>query len=144
MPNDVLLELARRRIEAYAGETCELMRRHAEAMACRDCEDFLRLGIDAHKWLRRAEETLREAAYEGLLDFGPELHAAIDALNDAWLQPCEFAERWIAALAAGGYFPENLNEFQAACESVRDRAERRDWQVRASRPRVLHATDEDW
>ena len=35
-------------------------------MACRDCKDFLRRGIEAYRWLRQADHTLRQAAIAGL------------------------------------------------------------------------------
>ena len=60
MDENIILQVARGRVDKYAGESVDLMRQHAEAMECRDCEDYLKRGIDAFKWVQRAQDMLRE------------------------------------------------------------------------------------
>lgn len=144
MSENLALKIAHRRVHAYADESDELMQRHAEAMECRNCEAFLKMGIDAFKWVRRAEETIREADYEGISELTPEVQKALDLLYTAWMNPCEFAERWILSLANRGYVPENLEKFRNACEEAEGTIERRNWQRKATAARALNSAEEAW
>jgi hypothetical protein len=142
--NNVALDLARHRVQAYADESVGLMAQHTEAMDCRDCEDFLKLGVDAFQWLTRADDMLSAAAHDGLLDFTPELRAALGELYESWLRPCDAAERWIATLEQAGFTPEHLAEFRAACEVARNNVERQQWQEVTARARQTASADEPW
>jgi hypothetical protein len=144
MAENLALTLAHRRVHAYADESDELIRRHAEAMECHDCEDFLKKGIDAFKWLRRAEETVREADYEGIRETTPEIQESLALLYAAWMTPCEFAERWISSLAMRGYTPGNVEKFRSACEEAEETLQRRSWQSRANAARALNSAEEEW
>jgi hypothetical protein len=144
MSDNMILNLAHHRVHAYAEQSDVLMRQHAEAMECRDCEVFLQRGIDANKWLRCAEESMREADKEGIFTFSQEIQDTLDALYLAWINPCEFAERWIQSLAERGYQPENRDDFRRACEETKDLLERRDWQKKAANARVLSTSKEPW
>ena len=96
------------------------MLRHAEAIDCRDCEDLLQLGIDAFKWLGRADRVIRSAVYRGLAEYDPSLDVALAALYAEWLKPCTFAEGWIAQQEQRGFRVDNLAEFPSSCcEEVR-------------------------
>ena len=136
-----VLDIATRRVHRYADD---LMRDHAQAMECRDCEEHLQQGIDAYKWLRRAEETLREADYEGILTFSKDLEMAIDTLYKAWLGPAEHAERWIKALRQKGYTPDNLNDFREICEDVKEIVGGREWGSKATKARASASAVEPW
>lgn len=142
--DNLALNLARRRIHDYAGETASWAQQHAEAMECRDCEEFLQKGISAYKWLRRAEETMREADSEGLFDFDTELREAVGDLYQAWLQTLPLVENWIAALQQRGYSLDNLADFQAVREAVQDVIDQKDWQSSATRARVRCSSEEPW
>lgn len=144
MADNLALMIAHRRVHAYADESDRLMQRHAEAMECRDCEEFLKKGMDAFKWLRCAEETMREADYEGLYEMTAEVRSALDRLSAAWLTPCEFAETWISSLAERGYAPDNLKEFRETCEEAEDLVQRRHWQNQATAMRALNSAEEVW
>lgn len=115
--SDSSLLIARQRVDAYSQRDA-LMEQHAEAMKCRDCEDLLHCGIEAYKWLRRADETLREAAKAGF-DVGEEAKEALDLLYRTWLRPCERAERRIREQQELGFTIKNLDEFRAACSFVK-------------------------
>jgi hypothetical protein len=144
MTGNLVLNLAHRRVRAYSEETDRLIGDHHEAMHCRDCEDFLQNGIDTLLRIRRAEETLREADYEGIFAFDAATRSAVGALYRTWLQPCEFAETWIAELREMGHVPDNLDEFRAACEFAKDAVAQVDWQERATRARALTSSEEPW
>lgn len=95
------------------------MARHAEATECRDCEDFLRMGIEAFDWLARADEAIRSAVYSGAMAFDPECDSTLAALYSEWLKPCEYAERWIAIQQNRGFHVDNLEEFRRCCQEAR-------------------------
>jgi hypothetical protein len=113
------LRTARLHVHNYTGESDDLIQRHAEGIDCRDCEDFLQLGIDAFKWLGRADHVIRSAVYRGLAEYDPSLDVALAALYAEWLKPCTLAEGWIAQQEARGFRVDNLAEFRACCEEVR-------------------------
>ena len=136
------LQIARKRIQGY--EEDALIRQSAEAVDCMDCEEFLNSGIQAFRWLDRAEETRREAIYQGLVEFDPTVAKAIEALYLAWLRPCTRAEQWIANVQSYGHIPNNLDEFRQCCEEVRDRVERQNWLKLASTSRTAAFVSEPW
>ena len=109
--------IAQQRVRAYS-ERDALMEQHAQAMKCRDCEDLLDCGIEAYKWLRKADETLREAAKAGF-DVTVEVRDALDLLYRTWLGPCKHAERRIQEQQEAGFEVSNLAEFRDACEFVK-------------------------
>jgi hypothetical protein len=114
--SDSSLLIATQRVKAYR-ERDALMEQHAQAMECRDCEDFLQAGIEAYKWLRQADESLREAAKAGF-DVGEEAKQALDTLYRCWLDPCEHAERRIQEQQKVGFPIANLPAFREACTFV--------------------------
>lgn len=144
MSKNILLSVASKRVHSYIGESDDLMGRHSQAMECRDCEDFLKHGIDTFKWLHSAEKFLREADYQGISEFDREVQESLKRLYIEWLRPCEFAEKWIASLEKRGLRPDNLKLFRDTCDQVRDIVQRRDWQNRATHARVLSTAKEDW
>lgn len=144
MTENLTLRIAQNRVRAYTDESDDLMKRHEEAMECCDCEDLLQIGIDAHKWLRRAEDTMREAVYLGLFEFTHEVKETLDILYAAWLEPCEFAEKWILFLDKREYIPDNLAAFRNACEKVEDTLQHRDWQNLATSTRASSEAEEVW
>jgi hypothetical protein len=123
MATDFSLQLAKKFVEQYESRYDEIMRRHSEAMECRDCEEFLLEGLNAFRWLRNAEETLCQAAVENLCTTEEDmelLKKGIEALNvlfAAWLRPREDAEKRIANLA-GQFDVAHAADFRAACEYV--------------------------
>ena len=91
MSSDLSLQFAKRFVEQYEGRYDEIMRRHFVAMECRDCEEFLRQGLNAFRWLRHAEETFRQAAVENLCTTQEDvelLKKGMEAVNVlfAWLR----------------------------------------------------------
>jgi hypothetical protein len=125
MPSASLeLQLAQAQLQHFEEQLDPILRDHREAEDCRVCEQFLQHGIDAYKWLSRAEEAFLAAETEGVLEFTPELQQAIEALYHRWLAPCAAAEKWIARVEKSGYTVDNLAEFRNCCELVRDWIER--------------------
>jgi len=110
---------ARRQVSGYVGESKDVMRRHAEAMDCWDCEDVLQLGIDAFDWLNRADEAIRRDINSGRLEYDPRIDRALKSLYARWLKPCPFAEQWIAVQEARGFTVRNAARFRVCCEEAR-------------------------
>jgi hypothetical protein len=122
IPLDFSIQLAQKQVEAYSAKDDELMATHQQAMECRDCEEFLDTGIHAYQWLRRAEETAREAAREGI-EVSPDAVAAIKLLYRSWLRPCAHAEQRIREQEAAGYHVSNLADFRSAGDDVKKRVQ---------------------
>ncbi|MEX0718843.1 MAG: hypothetical protein WD066_19780 [Planctomycetaceae bacterium] len=116
----------------------------ASVRELRDCEEFLSAGIDACRWLRRADQTMREADRSGIVEFTLELRSAVQALCELWIRTGTAAERWIDDLEQDGLSPSNLQEFRAAQGQLDDFVAQRDWLARAGRGRNLAAADEEW
>jgi hypothetical protein len=115
--SDYSLRLAEKHVEEYRDKDA-IISRHEEAMECCDCEDFLQLGIEACKWLRRADRTLRQAAVKGF-DVPPEARDALAKVYRFWLLPCPHAEERIKQQKSRGFTLGNLKDFQEACEHVK-------------------------
>jgi hypothetical protein len=120
------------------------MQEHEAAMNCRDCEDFLDLGIQSFNWLRRAEEELWSTIYTGQRGSDPSITERFDRLYHTWMMPVALAEKWIAFQQSNGYEPDNLHEFRGVCQQVRDIVENRDWANVAEQSRCICQDDEDW
>jgi hypothetical protein len=141
--SNICITVAQRRVRDYTDESDRLMQDRAETLECQDCEAFLQHGINAYRWLRRAEEFLREADYQGLVEFEPDLRDVLDALYEAWMRPCEFAEKWIAESLRRGSGVGNLTEYRETCEDARELLQELEWRRSARRARVLLASEED-
>ena len=115
--SDISLRLAEKHIEEYRDKD-EIISRHHEAMECRDCEDFLELGIEAYKWLRLADRMLRQAAVKGI-DVSAEVTDALATLYRHWLIPCSHAEERIKQQEDRGFVLRNADAFRNAREQVK-------------------------
>jgi hypothetical protein len=110
---------ADKHVRNYEQEGKDLMAEHREAMDCRDCETFLQLGIDAFHWLIRADRELRIALANGAEDaYSKEIADGFKVLCKAWLNPCEYANKWIAKQIEQQHSVENLAEFKKCCEEM--------------------------
>jgi hypothetical protein len=133
MSTDLSLQLAQKFVEEYENRYDEIMRRHCEAMECRDCEEFLLQGLNAFRWLRHAEETLRQAAAENLCTTPEDmelLKTATESLNTlfaVWLRPRADAEKRIANLA-GQFDVAHAKDFRDACEYVQRKIQKLEMQ----------------
>jgi len=133
---------AQRQVRFFARQAKE-MKEHRLAMNCRDCEDFLQVGIDAFHWMKRAEEELRRTLYEGTRENDPTISATFDRLYHTWMMPVAIAEQWIALQQANGYEPDNLAEFRRASQEVREIVENRDWAKVAEQALCTSDNDSD-
>lgn len=118
-------EAAKRHVDFFSQQSEELGEHH-EAMDCWDCQDYLQLGIDAFRWLKRAEEVIRDAVYQGALA-GQErkFEHSLRTLYGAWLQPCDAAEQWAAQHIARGL--SNLDEFRKCRQDAEERYNQKAW-----------------
>ena len=60
------------------------LRDHAEAMECRDCEDYLRLGVQAFNWLRTACRHIEDDILAGQAEYDEQLEQSITELYVNW------------------------------------------------------------
>jgi hypothetical protein len=139
------LEIARHQLRRFvdAGPDRALVEHH-DAMECRDCEEFLQKGIDAYKWLSRAEEAFLQADADGVIELTDEIEQSVKKLYEGWQQPCTFAEKWIATLTQRDYCIDNLPEFRHCCSLVRDWLDRDAWHRSAKRARDERLAEEPW
>lgn len=100
---------ARNHLQAFAGEG-DIIEKSYEAMECRDCEDYIKMGLDAINWIRRLDEKVRIACAKGKLVSDAAGDEHIEELYRTWLKPCALAERWAAEQKARGFDVDNLEE----------------------------------
>jgi hypothetical protein len=115
----IAFRTARSFLRNYHDEFTDWKTAHEEAMDCWDCQNFLQLGIDAFHWINRTDQEMRKAVYAGKKDYSQEDALFLEKLYAEWLEPCLFAERWIAAQQSRGFSIDNLEEFRKCCEEVR-------------------------
>ncbi len=108
------LRTARKHVQNFERESTAavVMQEHHDAMECRNCEDFLQLGIDAFHWVMNADCRMRVAVSEGDVAADDSFELLLLALCSQWLVPCAFAEQWIARLEADGFKLDNAEEFR--------------------------------
>ncbi|MGO8747292.1 MAG: hypothetical protein ACLQNE_15005 [Thermoguttaceae bacterium] len=118
MPETLALRIARQRVEGYEAAKKYIIEEHNEAMDCLDCEAFVQMGIDAFRWLIRADETIRRAIAAGRLSFDADVDAALRRLFVDWLRPCEVAEKWASRQHQRGNPVENYEELRKCREEA--------------------------
>lgn len=106
------LRAAQDHLKTYSAVSDDLIAHHQEAMSCLDCEDFLRLGIDAFDWLMRADLSIRRAVYRGEAEYDQQLDSVVVKLLQVWLVPCDFALKWANEQRSRGFRVENLEQFE--------------------------------
>ncbi len=106
---------AKKYVKNYNDESDALMQAHREAMDCRDCEDFLQLGIDAFHWILAADCKVRLALKDGNFEEFESQQVVLEVLARCWLQPCKYAEHWIQLQQQAGNEPDNLVLFRKCC-----------------------------
>lgn len=135
------LAVAQNYLDEYSSEVMNGDIQSNEAVAC---ERRLGQAIEALNWITRAEETIRQAVYRGLIDLSPDLDGALEALHRGWLAPCEMTEKLVQHQIDQGVPIKNLAEFRACCESARDWIERHEWAKAAQRSRERRFASEPW
>jgi hypothetical protein len=109
---------AKKYVKNYNDESDALMQARREAMDCRDCEDFLQLGIDAFHWIIAADCKVRLALKDGNFDEFESQQSVLEILARLWLQPCKYAEHWIQLQQQAGNEPDNLVLFGKCCAEM--------------------------
>lgn len=141
---NINLELAQRRLERYSHMASDVIAHVANGHNGANCIDFLQHGIDAYRWLVRAEETLRAASYESLFDFSADVQETFDALYLSWLKSSELAEAWIASHQQAATPSEILREYNRVKEAIEDVVAHRDWASRSRNAFEERMAHEPW
>lgn len=115
MHTSLAFRTAEQRVGNFADES-DWFRLHEQAMECRDCEDVLRIGIEAFEWLNRADETVRGDVIRGLVSHDPQDDQRLGSLFRRWLASCEKVNHWIHQLQSRGFEVENVEDF-CRCET---------------------------
>lgn len=113
------LQTATSHVEQYVKQYEFAMHLHYAKMDCYECEAFLQLGIDAFRWLLRADYGLRQGIYGGTIEYDAKAEATLEQLFRTWLVPCEFADRWAKSQCDRGFVVSNLSDFRKCCEEGR-------------------------
>jgi hypothetical protein len=85
---------------------------HADAMACYDLEEILRVGVSLYDLIDRRDEYWRLALARGKFSYSKKFDDEIQELFDLWLNACKRVEGFIAALEAKNYVVDGANEFR--------------------------------
>lgn len=141
MESSLELSLAKKYIEEYAAHDDAVMRDHYEAEECVRCERALQAGIKAFKWLRRADEAIREAANANI-SIDPQLPQLIERLYRLWLQLHEPTERRIAMSEGRDYRLDHAAEYRDRARDVAQIVERYD-RLKALSERIPSAEELD-
>lgn len=139
--SELAFRTAREQVQLFTDQSRELLAEHCMAMECRDCEDFLQLGIDAFRWIQRAYDHMRQCVYDKKVAFSQEAENAVTDLYASWLLPCNHAQKWAQIQLDRGYYPDNLDEFRQCREEVEDILEQRSLLSMGRRARLT--SDED-
>ncbi len=127
--------LARHRAEQF-------LKDHKEAMECRDCEDFLRLGIEAFQWLQKAHRNIQDDVYQGRSVFDEHVEHSITKLYQRRLKPYSTAQRWMNRLQDQGFELDNAIEFVRSCQEASAILEERLLAEAARRARIQSSDDD--
>lgn len=138
------LQIASSQVQHFEDEVDPVVQQHQAAEDCSNCERFLELGINASKWLARAEEAFTVAEAEGLIERTASLDNAIKVLYQRWLDTGERAERWIARVQLNDYSIDNLQDFRVSAARVRDWLERRAWYEESQAAAAQRFAEEPW
>lgn len=139
--SELLVKLTRAKVQDYHDK---VIHEHCAAMQCLDCEELLKAGISAHKWLERIEETFREAAHENLVDFSSPEKDVIEELFRLWMRPCDAVISWIDDIKSSGHEPDNLNEFLDRYAIVEDRVQKGAWLTAVYAAQTASFASEPW
>lgn len=144
MNNSLIVELAQIQVARYRHDLDEVMKHHVEAMECRDCEEWLQKGIETFQWLQWAEKILRQADYEGLYSFTPEMRQTIVSMYANWLAPRDSVLHWVEELRAKGYLPDYVSEFETACDIADEIVQKRQFVEVVGRSLKQILAHEEW
>jgi hypothetical protein len=134
------LVIAQKHLRDYS---VDAMNGHHQAERPSACQRLLQ-GIEAFKWIVRAEETIRQAAYDGLLDYSKEVDDALEALYRGWLAPCEQIEALARQEIVQDGELDCAREFAACRDNARDWIERHEWAKASQRSRQRRFESEPW
>lgn len=134
MAEDLVLKVARRRVERFAIRPAAPRDIEQDANECAACERWLDMGVDALEWLEKAEQFLLEAGRSGVAIIESDTAQAVRDLYLVWLESCDQAEKWCASLTAKGHPPNNLGKLRQANARAAHAAARNAILQMASRP----------
>ena len=103
----------------------QLLRDHSQAIEARDCENFLKLAIEAFHWLEEARADIREDILAGRLIYDRQGEASITELYEKLVAVCTGVENWVQTQLARGHALENLQQFRACRAEAEDILETR-------------------
>lgn len=116
--SDLTFRFAKTHVDMYDSAR-DVIKNHCEAMDCHNCVDFIKLGIETHGWLLRADAACRDLESLGPVDES-ELHFdTLETLMRRWLSICEEAGSWIDLQLQRGFEIEDFDEFKVCEERVR-------------------------
>jgi hypothetical protein len=142
--NEIAMRAAEGQVSLYIDQFEKLIKQHIHAMECRDCEDFLQSGIDAFKWIQRARQNYQQSIFDGQASHNIKIENQFTQLYQNWLTPCDNAEKWIKLQIDRGFYPDNLKEFRACCEEVRDLLEQRSLAENGRISRTQSPDEDQW
>lgn len=109
----MFIRAASKNLEFYAISFEEhLMQDHKEAMECMDCETCIQLGLDAYKWLVRADEQFNQSVAQGIMEFDKMIADTIENIYSIWYDLSNKMNTWIDLQITRGFELNNLRKFR--------------------------------
>jgi len=112
--NFYALRTAKQYVENFAKDFDEqLISDHQDAIECFDCEDFIRTGVDAYRWLILADQRFRRLILERKIDepVQEKISELLERLIRSWHATSLVVDQRLATLLAKG-FEVDVGEFR--------------------------------
>jgi hypothetical protein len=117
---NLIFDLATRRVAHYGHPA---QRGHDLAEDAAACEQALLEGLDAIRWIRRADETMRAADYEGIFDYTEDLQSSMKMLLNDWMKKASSVAQSAHELESRGAILPSSTAFREMLQGVRQQIE---------------------
>lgn len=118
---DLAFEIANKQNQLFSDK---LIHDHQDAMLCRDCEDVIRLGLDAFASMENVESTHRKGVELGLVPDAIVIDQELYNLRVRWMETCNGFIQAIETSKNNRYIPEQLEDFEEAMKAVSEKIQR--------------------
>jgi hypothetical protein len=116
---ELVSNVIRRRLSAYAEESELWNRDHRLAMASADFEDHLAFGLKLFDRITEIDQSWRREVFSGMVDYDSGFDAEIRELYEAWNKPCDLNEAVLSWLESRFGPVNHAEEFRSHCREVK-------------------------
>jgi hypothetical protein len=108
----------RGQIDLYTQQSESWKPEHDEAMACRNLEDVIRLGISIFRGVQRVDQEWSEEVRSGAKSFNKDEAKEVADWYEWWYRPCPKVLGDIAGFEQRGYTVDGATEFRECCRAT--------------------------